>query len=133
VVRLSRVEQRDRVAILQQLTAVLAYQSAVDIRAVAAQVVQIDVPVFVRAADLAVLAAACKAAGEWGARRGRGATRREGSGSQVGGFWPRMFYRWGSTPDPCIRADLRSAFEVTLSERSNPLPQFYDADVAVRR
>ena len=47
MVGLGRVEQRDRVAIPQQLTAVLAYQSAVDIRAVAAQVVQIDVPVFV--------------------------------------------------------------------------------------
>ena len=127
------VEQRDRVAILQQLTAVLAYQSAVDIRPVAAQVVQIDVPVFVRAADLAVLAAACTA-GEWESSGGGGAaTRREESGSEVGGSWSRMLDRRGSTPDPCIRADLRSAFEDVLSQRGNPLPQVYDADLAVRR
>eukprot|EP00964_Phaeocystis_antarctica_P090399 scaffold57831_cov72-Phaeocystis_antarctica.AAC.6 len=77
------VEHRDRVAILQQLTAVLAYQSAVDIRPVAAQVVQIDVPVFVRAADLAVLAASCTA-GEWesSGRGGGGAAKRRRSQDQ---------------------------------------------------
>ena len=77
------VEQRDRVAILQQLTAVLAYQSAVDIRPVAAQIVQIDVPVFVRAADLAVLAAACTA-GEWESSGG-GAEQPNGGGVRIRG------------------------------------------------
>ena len=81
VVGLGRVEQRDRVTSLQRLAAVLAYQLAVHIRAVAAQVVQVDVPVFVRAAaDLAVLAAAH--AGRPGSKQGSGRTPREESGSQ---------------------------------------------------
>ena len=52
------VEQRDRVAIPQQPTVAVANQNAVDIRAVGAEVVQIDALVFVRAADLAVLVTA---------------------------------------------------------------------------
>jgi len=58
VAGLGRVEQRDRIAAPQLLATILADQSAVDVRAVGAQVVKIDVVVLVRATDLAVLAAA---------------------------------------------------------------------------
>eukprot|EP00964_Phaeocystis_antarctica_P064619 scaffold38888_cov66-Phaeocystis_antarctica.AAC.5 len=58
VVGVGGVEQRDRVAIPQQPTVAVANQNAVDIRAVGAEVVQIDALVFVRAADLAVLVTA---------------------------------------------------------------------------
>ena len=78
------VEQRDRVAIPQQLTVAVANQNAVDIRTVGAEVVQIDPLVFVRAADLAVLVAA-RTAGKW----------RVQDGGKASVTHRRQDHRWG--------------------------------------
>ena len=63
MVGLRGVEERDRVAVPQLLATPLANERAVDVCAVAAKIVEVDVAVLVRAADLAVLSAAQRMGG----------------------------------------------------------------------
>ena len=123
VIGVGGVEQRDRVAIPQQLTVAVANQNAVDIRTVGAEVVQIDALVFVRAADLAVLVTA-RTAGKWRVQDGGGGEQPHAGVRIIGGVGSCLrVYMVGGTPDPCICADLSSAFEEALSKRGDLLPQ----------